>query len=407
MASASARPPVLRMEAGIYDILRQLAAAGPVVRVVLHADITAWLITRPEDIAAAACDQRLSSDATRLGVSRATPAPRTSEARSTVKFSIMAMDAPGHSRLRRLMAAAFTPSRVKALLPRIQEIADELVDRIAPLGHADIVGSLALPLPLRVICELLGVPLQERSRFENLSNEMLQPPSEEQARERILAAREGLCRYLLTLIRRKAADPGDDLVTALISAQGDSKMTDDELVEAAVLLLVAGYETTVSLIGAGILALLQHPDQLATLRRQPELMPQAVEELLRYDGPLAIGVTRYTTSPITIAGTQIPAGERVVLGLGAANHDPDRFPRPDALDITRPDRSHFAFGYGPHYCLGAPLARMEAQIAFTTLISRLEDLTLAIPVSSLRWRQTIFRALEELPVSFSAAARNA
>jgi cytochrome P450 len=377
------------------------------VRVVLHADISAWLLTHPDHIAAAACDPRLSSDPAQLGKSRAASAMRTSAAGSTVKFSIMAMDPPGHTRLRRLLAAAFTPGRVQALQPRIQEITDELVDRIAPLGHADIVESVALPLPLRVICELLGIPFQERSHFEDLSKEMFQPPTQAQTQERILAARRDLYRYLRTLIRRKAADPGDDLVTALIGTQDDSKMTGDELVEAAVLLLVAGYETTVSLIGTGTLALLQHPDQLAILRRQPGLMPQAVEEMLRYDGPLAIGVTRYTTCPVTIAGVRIPAGERVVLGLGAANHDPGRFPQPGALDIARDERSHLAFGHGPHYCLGAPLARLEAQIAFGTLLSRLEDLTLAIPVSSLRWRQTIFRALDELPVSFSPAVRNA
>jgi len=300
------------------------------------------------------------------------------------------------------MANAFTPSRVKALQPRIQEITNGLLARIAPLGRADIVESLALPLPMHVICELLGIPVQDRSHFQHLSNEMLLPPTDAQARERILAGRHGLHHYLRTLIRHKNADVGDDLISALIRSHDDNKMTDDELVEAAVLLLVAGYETTVSFIGASTLALLRHPDQLAALRRHPELIPGAVEELLRYDGPLPIGVTRYTTSTITIADTQIPAGERVILGLGAANHDPDRFPRPDTLDISRSENSHFAFGHGPHYCLGAPLARLEAQIALGTLISRFEDLSLAVPVSSLRWKQTIFRALEELPVSYAA-----
>jgi cytochrome P450 len=396
--------PALKMDPAIYDLLDQLRAAGPVVEVVLHDNMTAWLLTSPEDIATAACDPRLTSDASRLRGNHQAATTGGNELRSTVKISIMAMDPPAHTRLRRLMAGAFTPSRVKQLQPRIQEITDGLVDRIAPLGRADIIGALALPLPMQVICELLGIPVQGRSRFQYLSNEMLLPATGPQARERILDGRRGLSDYLRILIRHKKADPGDDLISALISAHDDDAMTDDEQVEAAVLLLVAGYETTVSFIGTATLALLRHPDQLAALRRHPDLMPGAVEELLRYDGPLAIGVTRYTTSEVTIAGTQIPAGERVILGFGAANHDPDRFPMPDRLDLPRSENSHFAFGHGPHYCLGAALARLEAQVALGTMITRFENLALAVPVSNLHWKQTIFRAIEELPVSYTAAS---
>jgi cytochrome P450 len=389
------------MEPAIYDLLSRLKEAGPVTQVLLHDNMRAWLLTQPDDIAAAASDRRLTSDVTQLVGDEHGKTAGSNEIRSTVKFSLMAMDPPAHTRLRRLMTNSFTSDRVKALQHRIGEITGELLARIAPLGNADLVDSLARPLPVKVICELLAIPSRERSYFQHLSGEMLLPPASPEAKERILAGRRDLYQYLRTLIRERSADLGDGVIGSLISAHDDSKMNDNEVVEAAVLLLVAGYETTVSFIGTAALALLQHPDQLAMLRNHPELMPDAVEELLRYDGPLSIGVTRYTTSQVTIAGTRIPAGERVILGFGAANHDQGRFPNPETLDISRSQNSHFAFGYGPHYCLGAPLARLEAQIALGALISRFHDLSLAVPVSRLRWKQAIFRALEELPVSYT------
>jgi cytochrome P450 len=402
MTDKRAALPVLGIDLAAEDLLDRLREAGPVTEVLLHDNMRAWLITNPEDIAAAACDRRLTSNATQAdGDKRATTAG-PNELRSTVKFSLMAMDPPAHTRLRQIIADSFTPGRVKALGARIEEIVNTLIARIAPLGRTDIVDSLARPLPMQVICELLAIPVKERSHFQRLSSEMLLPPTDLRAKERILTGRRDLCQYLRGLIHDGNADLGDGVIKSLISAQGDNKMTEEEVIEAAVLLLVAGYETTVSFIGTGLLALLQHPGQLAALRSQPELMPSGVEELLRYDGPLPIGVTRYTTSVTTIAGVRIRAGERVVLGFGAANHDPDRFPNPRELDISRSRNSHFSFGYGPHYCLGAPLARLEAQIALGTLINRFEDLALAVPVSSLRWRKAIFRALEELPVSYTA-----
>jgi cytochrome P450 len=390
-------PAELRLDDCLYDRLRVLRERGPVVPILLHGHLPAWFVSRPVQVAAACRDHRLSSAGRAAGI---TSPAQEGRAASTVKFSIMAMDPPEHTRLRRMMAAAFTPRRIASLRPRIQAMTDALLDQVAWKGNADLVAALAIPLPMAVICELLGIPIAERPLFERLADDMLRPAADDSAHQRIAHARERLCAYLADLVDRKRTRPADDLLTALLAVRADGGMSERELVEAGVLLLVAGYETTVNLIGSGIVALLRYPQQLSLLRSQPGLLPTAVEELLRFDGPVALGVTRYATQDTVIADTLIPAGERVVLGFGAANHDPTRFARPTTLDITRNPNPHFGFGGGAHYCLGAPLARLEAEIALGAVLYRLPGLTLACLPADLQWRDAIFRGPQRLPVAF-------
>jgi cytochrome P450 len=291
-------------------------------------------------------------------------------------------DAPVHTRLRRLVAREFTTRRVAALQPRIQAVTDELLDAALREPVADLVEALALPLPMTVICELLGVPDLDRKSFRGWSNDIVAGTPESEA-----AAFEAMSHYLTELIEdKRCSGPGDDLLSALIRTRyedGD-RLSPDELVGMAFLLLVAGHETTVNLISNGVLALLRHPDQLAALRARPELIDGAVEEMLRYDGPVETTTWRFAREPLTIAGTPIAQGEPVLVALAGADRDPQRFPEPDTFDIRRPAQGHIAFGHGIHYCLGAPLARMEARIAIPSLLARAPGLAL-VP-EPLDWR---------------------
>ena len=370
------RPANLVPGPSIYEDLRRLADSGPVVKVLLHVQLPAWLLTRPEDIAHAAVDPRLSSDGSFL-----------SDGTPSVKFGFMGVDGAAHARLRRSATSALSPRRVRALRPYLHRITDDAVGAILPAGHADLVTDVALPIAMRVICELLGVPVDERDHFQGAANEMLVPSGDR------ASAQLRLFGYLTTLVR------GERLEYSLPALAATDALSEWEVVETAALLLVAGYQTTADLIGSAMLALIEHPEQLRALRDGTSTADNAIEELLRYCGPMAIGVTRYTKEAVTLAGTTIPAGERVVLGLGTANRDPHRYAGPDRLDLTREPVSHFSFGRGPHYCLGASLAQLEAEVVITTLCRRLRGLRLAAePV----WHTTIFSGVAHLPVAFTA-----
>jgi cytochrome P450 len=340
-------------------------------------------------------------------------------------------DAPRHTRLRKLVAREFTPRRIEALRPRVQQITDELLDAALPLGRADLIESFAFPLPITVICELLGVPDLDRTAFSGWTRRLIGEGDgyEDEAAGEVSA-------YLSDLIEdKRCSGPRDDLLSALIGARYEGgpvstgalsagpghrssadavpsdavlsdtvpadSLTDEELVGMAFLLLLAGHETTVNLITNGTLALLRHPDQLAALRADPGLMDGAIEEMLRYDGPLESATFRFTRAPTEIGGLRIPRGEAVVVALAAANRDGDRFPGPDTFDIRRPAQGHLAFGPGIHYCLGAPLARMEGRIAFTSLLARSPGLALDAPPTELMWRPgQLMRGVQRLPVRF-------
>ncbi|MCQ4206305.1 cytochrome P450 family protein [Streptomyces longispororuber] len=284
-------------------------------------------------------------------------------------------DPPEHGRLRSLVTREFTPRRVAALAPRVQKITDELLDEMVPRGSADLIASLAFPLPFVVICELLGVPDIDRDRFRRMSTQMVAPTSDEEAYE----AHVELAGFLDELIEdKRCSAPADDLLSALIrtTAEDGDRLSGDELRGMAFLLLIAGHETTVNLIGNGVRALLDHPGQLAALRADMSLLDGAVEEMLRYDGPVETATHRFAAEPVDIGGTVIPAGAPVVICIANADRDPERFPAPDRFDIRRDPRGHLAFGHGIHYCLGAPLARLEGRIALRSLLERCPDLAL-------------------------------
>jgi cytochrome P450 len=312
-------------------------------------------------------------------------------------------DPPQHTRLRRLVSKAFTARRVEGLRPRVQEITDGLLDRITPRGSADLVAEFGLPLPITVIGELLGVPETDRDRFREWTDEMRDRPFDPGSDLALVtAARERMHGYLADLVAAKRARPADDLLTDLVEATDEGERLDtQELLAMTFLLLIAGYVTTVSLIGNGTLALLRHPEQLDRLRADLSLVPQAVEELLRFDGPVNPGLTRFALEDLEIGGVRIPRGDMVLLAIAAADRDPRRYPDPDRLDVGAVDPGHLAFGHGMHYCLGAPLARLEGQIAFTAMLTRLPGLALAAREDELRWiGGGVLRSLRELPVTF-------
>jgi cytochrome P450 PksS len=319
------------------------------------------------------------------------------------------LDPPDHTRLRGLVHKAFTPRLIENLRGRIQEITDELLDAACKRGRLELIRDFSLPLPSIVIAELLGIPAKDRHRFHRWSTALLQAPATTWGLLRILPSVLAFLRYLKKLIATRQATPSDDLASALVRAreEGD-RLSEDELLAMFVLLLIAGHETTVNLIGNGTLALLQHPDQLERLRDDPELIKPGVEELLRYDGPLLTTTDRYAREDAEIAGVTIPRGERVFAAVASANRDEGQFESPDELDLTRDPNRHVAFGLGVHYCLGAPLARLEGQIAIGTLIRRFPDLGLAAPTSSLRRRPgVLLNCLEALPLDFAGRARAA
>ncbi len=310
---------------------------------------------------------------------------------------LLFMDAPDHTRLRGLISKAFTPRTIEELRPRIAELTEELLAPLRGTGHFDLIADFAYPLPVTVICELLGVPATDRELFRSLTGDMAAVIDLDATPEqfgRAAGAVLTFTAYLVPLFEQRRREPQDDLISALVAAEeaGD-RLGADEL-----LLLVAGHETTMNLIGNGLLALLRHPDQLDLLRARPDLMPAAVEELVRFDTPVR-RVIRIALNDATIDGQEVRAGDHVIAMLHDANHDPTVFPAPDHLDITRDARRHVAFAAGAHYCLGAPLARAEAQIALAALID-LPELQLA--VDEPRWRPIeTLHALESLPIAFT------
>jgi cytochrome P450 len=313
-------------------------------------------------------------------------------------------DAPDHTRLRALVNQAFTARIVDRLEGRITALAHDLLDRIRRRGHADLIAAFALPLPIRVIAELLGIPAQDWPRVRAWSNALV-APSADPARAAHKLAKSGplmqdFSSYLRTLFAERRRRPKDDLITSLLAAgEAGDVLSEDELFSMILLLVVVGHETTVNLIGNGALALLTHPGELARLRADPSLLPGAVEELLRFDSPVERAPMRFAAEDIELHGVGIRQGDAVSVVLGSANCDPAVFAGPDTLDLGRTPNRHLSFGLGVHYCLGAALARLEGRIAFAALLERLPELALAVPVAGLRWRtQPIMRGLHRLPI---------
>ncbi len=380
-----------RFKANPYPFYARLRAEAPVCRTTLL-NRQAWLVTRYDDVLLVLKDERFAKD-------WSPKMPWIPGFAKPFTRSMLNLDPPDHTRLRTLVHKAFTPRLVERLRERIQSVSDDLLNAAAPNGRMELVHGYALPLPLTIITELLGIPPQDRLRLHSWSR-------------RIVAASTGIDfvralptmwlskRYFHELFAQRRTQPHDDLVTALVQAEeaGD-KLSEDELLAMVLLLLIAGYGTTVNLIASGTLALIQHPQQLDLLQQNPALAESAIEEFLRYTSPGEIATVRLAREEATIGSITIPRGELVLAVLGSANHDESQFPDPDTLDIAREPNRHLAFGQGAHFCLGAPLARLEGQIAITTLFRRFPNLRLAGPPESLRWRKGLFfRGLEELPV---------
>ncbi len=381
----------------------ELRARCPVLQLRQASGMRPYLITRHEDARVALADPRLSKDL-RVGERALREAGLGHiyfQGRESLSHHMLAADPPDHTRLRKVVSAEFTPRRVAQLEPHIRQITEELIAAFQGAGRTDLMTSFANQLPALVIAELLGVPAQDRDAFRAWSQDTLRPPQDPEQR----VAHHLLTEYLVRELGRKRARPGDDLISALLSSEDEERLDEREVLSTAFLLLLAGHETTVNLIGNGTLALLTHPEQHALLRERPELIPEAVEELLRYDSPVDRATLRFAAEDLRIADVTIPEGSIVYVALSSANRDGAAFEDPDALDVTRAPRGHLAFGHGPHFCLGAPLARLEARIAFETLLGRLPDLRLAVPAGQLKYHpSTIMRALESLPVAFTPVA---
>jgi cytochrome P450 PksS len=315
--------------------------------------------------------------------------------------NMLDLDSPDHTRLRGLVHKAFTPRLIEQMRDQIQALTNELLDRAEPNGGMDLIADFALPLPLTMIARILGVPAEDNHKFHRWSQTVISGGTNRNLFV-LIPTVMSFMGYLKKLIKERRAHPKDDLVTALVQAKdGSDQLSEGEIQAMIFLLLVAGYETTVNLIGSGSLALLEHPDQLAKLRSEPALIKTTIEELLRFVCPVEMATERYAREDITIAETTIPRGELILAVIGSANRDTNYFDDPDSLDITRKNNRHLAFGHGAHFCLGSPLARLEGQIAISTLVQRMPNLRLSMAPDQLRWRGTfILRGLEALPVSF-------
>jgi cytochrome P450 len=390
-----------QFKANPHPFYAHLREEAPVWRITLADKRTAWLVTRYEDVAGVLKDDRFAKDPRGAqDPEQRAEGPWVPGFLKPLEQNMLDLDDPDHKRLRTLVSKAFTPRLIERLRGRVEAICQELLDAMEREGRAELVRDYALPLPATVIAELLGVPAGDHRRFHRWSNRIVSMSSGRDLL-RALPAALAFVRYLRKMSERRRTSPEDDLISALVQAgEAGDKLSQDELLAMSFLLLVAGHETTVNLIASGTLALIEHPEQLEKLKADPRLIKPAVEELLRYTSPVEIATERYARVDLEVSGTEVPRGKLVLAVLGSANRDERCFEDPDALDLARDPNKHLAFGRGGvHHCLGAPLARMEAQIAFTALLQRFPNMHLLVTPESLRWRRGLFlRGLERLPV---------
>jgi cytochrome P450 len=390
-----------------HQIYARMRAEAPVFQQAgLDGQTPIWFVTGAAEVEQVLLDsQTFARDpamiSEELAAAFQTPDPHV---RAITDNHMLNRDGDDHRRLRALVSKAFTPRVIESMRPRVEAIAATLLDRVAAQGRMELIADYAFPLPITVIAELLGVPVDRQEDFRSWSDAFVRPaitPDEQLASMRQLQA---FAAYMQQLVAERRQNPRDDLISRLIQAeeQGD-RLSESELFSMIALLIVAGHETTVSLIGNATLALLQHPHALAELRERWTLIPSAIEELLRYDSPVERSLTRFVARDVTLGGKQLRRGELLIAVLGSANRDDTRFADPTRLDIHRAPNPHLAFGKGIHYCLGAPLARLEGEIALRALIQRFPDLRLAIEPADLAWRAVpLFRSLVRLPVAWGA-----
>ncbi|WP_323375383.1 cytochrome P450 [Streptomyces alkaliterrae] len=398
-ASTVPRCPFDFAEALEFDpTLRRLMTGAPVTRVRLsYGQGEAWLVTRYDDVRTVTTDRRFSRAAVSgLDFPRMTPEPIVQSE------SINLMDPPASTRLRRLVAQAFTKRRVEAMRPATQRIVDGLLDAMAEHGPpADLVRHLSSQLPLTTICEVLDIPGPDRRTLQQQAMTMM--ATDPGTRERAVTAKAELRGYFAELTARRRRDPGDDLISVLATARdGDEALSDDELTVMAMVLLMTGHDTSTYQLSNITYTLLTHPEQLAKLRADPARLPQAMDELLRYiPFRKGVGIPRIATEDVELGGVTIRAGDVVHVSYLAANRDPERYDNPDTLDLDRTAGGHMTFGWGAHHCVGAPLAVMELETAIGTLLARFPDLRLAVPADELRWNtDSIWRYPLELPLAW-------
>ncbi len=382
-----------------YPLYHRLRAEDPI-----HWDpyLHTWVVTGYADVMTvlqhfSASRTPTPQQLTAMGLSRLVPLAQV------LVRQMLFLDGPAHARIRGLAAKAFTPHRVEALRSHIQEITDNLLDVVQDQGRIDVIADLADPLPAIVTAEMLGLPTSDWRQLTAWSTDFAEALGNFQHNPdhapHVLRSLEEMCSYFRTAVQEHRQHPGDDLICALLNAELDGEsLTEEEVVANSIMLMTGGQETTTNLIGNGTLSLLRHPDQFQKLRANPSLIHSAIEELLRYESPI-----QYTSRPapedIQMGGKTIRKGQAVIAVMGAANRDPERFPDPDQLDICRPDNRHLAFAWGAHFCFGAPLARLEGQIAFETMLRRMPNLSL-VP-GPVNWRENLaFRGLTTLPVTF-------
>ncbi len=389
-----------------YDIFKRIRHENPIFQQTgLDGATPIWFLSRFRDIEAMlkddqhfVLDYRLVIDPEEFARYRGSMAG----VMDMVNSHLLTKEGEDHRRLRSLVTMAFTPRRISDMRPRIQQIADELLDKIEANGQMDLVEKYAFPLPIIVIAELLGIPAEDRDQFRTWSDIFVKPAMTPDEQTQFIQMAMELVSYLQELFEERRKTPRNDLISALLHAEeaGD-KLSTEELFSMIVLLIVAGHETTVTLIGNATVALLTHPGVMARLREHPEEMPKAVEEFLRFDPPVDRAITRIVAEDVEVGGHQFHRGELVIGLLGSANRDDEQFQNEDRLEIDRDNRSHLAFGRGAHYCLGAPLARLEAEIALNTLLRRLPGLHLATEKDELEYREVpLFHAFSHIPVAY-------
>ncbi len=395
-------------KANPFPFYARLRDEAPVHRMTLATKESAWLVTRYDDVAMVLKDERFAKDiANAMTPEQLRRLPWFRKLFPSLRRNLVNLDPPDHTRLRALAQKVFTPRLMEQRRVRVERLTEELLDRVERRGTMDLVRDYALPLPTTIIAEILGVPVEDRNRFHRWSNAVLSAGASPGRLWKGIPNAWALTRYIRTSLETRRAQPRDDLISAFIQVEeGGAVLSESELVAMVLLLLVAGHETTVNLIGNGMLALLEHPEQFEKLRNDPSLIKPAVEEFLRYTSPVEIAPERFAREDVSVAGVTIPRGGLVFAVIASANRDARQFSEPDTLDITRDPNRHLSFGLGPHFCLGAPLARLEAQIAIVTLLRRLPNLRLKLRPDRLPWRRgLLLRGIESLPVSFGARVK--
>ena len=384
-----------------YEVYANMREEQPIYPIMHKNGSRSWLITRHEDVLAVLKDPRFTKNYLRVAddeyISQLTEVDRF------MTNNLLALDPPDHTRLRALVQKAFSPRLIRAMRPRIQAITDSLLDAVQDQGQMELIADYAFPLPIQVIAELLGIPTEDKEKFRHWSGIVIRPHRTKESRLEDVPELQAFLAYLADISEQRREDPREDLLSALVQAEeAADRLSEIELYSMLMLLIVAGHETTVNLIGNGVVTLIQYPEQLALLRANPSLIGAAIEELLRYDSPVESSTDRFALEDVTIGGQHIAHGDHVLVIIASANRDRASFgEKADDLEIMRAENPHVAFGHGIHYCLGAALARMEGAIAIGSLLERAPNVRLALPMEELRIRPSVsdlLRGYREIPI---------